>query len=381
MVNAPPASREESRLAGTQRIVKCYIKNMFEKILKQLISFDTSVDQSNLPLVEYVKKLLQDAGYLTETFGPKDKKNLFAFRMSENPRIILATHSDTVVASNNWQTDPLKLSKKQDKLYGLGVSDVKGILAANLDLALKSDQNNLALLISFNEETDFAGANLIGNEIIKSKDVVIVGEPTSNKAIFDAKGAAAYRISFIGKSAHGSQPERGNSAIMALSKFVNELADNFEEMFVTDGSTMFKNSNQTLNFGVISGGDAINKVAEKAELTLELRFADEKYLKKFDKLLNKLKRASKVRISIDNIMTIYPFSSSKKVREKLNKISVRSALGVSYCCEANVYAKLTDNIFIFGPGSINQAHKVNEFIKISEIQKYQKSLKKIIRSF
>lgn len=354
---------------------------MFEKILEQLISFDTSSGQSNLTLIKYVQNLLQDAGYTTKTFGPKDKKNLFAFRKSESPRIILATHSDTVVASNNWRTDPLKLLRKQDKFYGLGTSDVKGILAANLDLALKSDRKNLALLFSFNEETDFAGASLMDNKIIKPNDAVVIGEPTSNKAIFDAKGAAAFKISFLGKSAHGSQPEKGNSAIMALSEYVIDLDENFKIFSAYGDVAGFENGNQTFNLGRILGGDAINKVAEKSELKLEFRFTNEIYLKKFDELLNKLKRGLKVTVSSEKYFVIYPFSSSKKVRTKLAEIGIKSALGVSYCCEANIYNKLTDNIFILGPGSINQAHKVDEFIKVNEIDDYQKRLKKIIRSF
>lgn len=353
---------------------------MIEEILKKLISFNTSADQSNLPLIYYVQKMLEKAGYNVNIFGPKENKNLFAYKKTLDSRIILATHSDTVLASDNWKSDPFRLSRIQEKFYGLGVCDVKGILAANLSLALASKQDNLAILISFNEETDFAGATLIDSKIIKSNDIVIVGEPTSNEAIFDAKGATAYKINFIGKSAHGSNPEKGNSAILALSKFVTGLITQFERMFSDKFSLKFENGNQTFNLGQISGGDAINKVAEKAKLTIEFRFTEKSYLKKFDELLNRLKGESKVKISIDKFIMIEPFSASEKIKQELSQIYLECALGVSYCCEANFYNKLTDNCFIFGPGSINQAHRKDECIKIQEINQYQNKLKRVIKS-
>jgi len=350
---------------------------MIENNLKKLVSFDTESRKSNLELIEFAKKKFGEQGYDVEILKFGNKANLFAKKGSEKSRIILAAHTDTVPASSDWETSPLKLAISEKYYRGLGVCDMKGFISIMFEVAKKiENKENVAFLLTFDEETDFSGAKKITKKMIRPTDTVIIGEPTNNRIIFDSKGVGAYKVLFKGIGAHGSNPGKGRSAIIDCAKFIYELTIQFKKLSKKFKNIDFENPNPTLNFGKISGGDAINKVADECILKLETRMMDSKYLKKFEKLMVSIAKDVGAKIEVEKTLTLNPFSASGSIRKKV--VGIEASKGVSYACEASFYNQFSKNCVVFGPGKIEDAHAPDESIGIEEIDKYTKKVYNLI---
>ncbi len=344
--------------------------------LQKLVSFNTQSNNSNLPLIDFCQKIFESSGYTIYKWGKGNKANLFAYKAIYGRKIILSAHSDTVPPVIGWQSDPFVLTQSKKSLTGLGVTDMKTFIAIMLEIAKNPDKQNLAFLLTFNEETDFAGAKLVDNKIIRKNDVIIIGEPTDNKFVLAAKGLSAYTVNFQGVAAHGSEPENGMSAIVDAAYFISILANNFNKIMEKYGDTSYQNQFPTLNFGTVCGGSAINIVAESAKIELEIRTTHDQTKKAFNSLMDNAIKSLKSKIAIKNNISVSPYISSLEV-EYLSKIAPCQK-GASYCTEANIYNKLCNNIIIFGPGQCEQAHKPNEFIEIKSVDEYLKYLTSLI---
>lgn len=354
---------------------------MDKKILKQLVSLNSVSSQSNLEVIKFLSNYLESFDYQTKLTKIKSKANLFAFRPTRGKRIILAAHSDTVPPGDGWKTNPNHLIVKNNQYFGLGVCDMKGFISVVLDIMKKYEGDNLASLLTFNEETDLAGANLVKPDWVKPNDVIIIGEPTKSQLIFETKGAVVFEVKFQGIGGHGSEPSRGLSAISEAARFINLVESGFNDFSAKYLDGDFSQPKMTLNYGSISGGEAINKIAENAWLVFEVRFSRPRQIKYlelyFKSCLKKIDAKSDMTITNQ----IPAFKCKTSLKNKLVKAGVPHKYGVSYATEASIYQNLTSNIVIYGPGSIKNAHQPNESIGILEIEKYQKLLKKLINHF
>ena len=144
--------------------------------------------------------------------------------IGENAKIGFLGHTDTVEYIEGWDTNHFKLTQIDDKLYGLGTSDMKGGVAAMLEAASKVDFSKLSygmkVYFTYDEEISFGGIYDITrtNEIFP--ELMIFGEPTDNEMLVGNKGLLEYELSFIGIKAHASNPKKGNSANMNAIKFL-----------------------------------------------------------------------------------------------------------------------------------------------------------------
>lgn len=353
---------------------------MNKEILEKLISFNTVSNQSNLELINFAKNYFLGLGYKTTVIGEGSHVNIFAYKDCDK-RIILSAHSDTVPPSDNWTKDPLSLTEDDGKYFGLGTVDMKSFIAIMFDLAKKyQHKNNLAFLLTFNEEVDFAGAELINEKIITPSDIVIIGEPTNCKAIFQTKGIASYKITFKGIGGHGSEPEKGISAIEQAAKFILIFKEKFMDISKTFSDDSFYNPLSSLNFGIINGGEALNKIAENTEVSFAIRTTKKSLVTDIDKLLYEIQKKSNIEIDIIKTLGCDIFKGSPRIKKLISDNMIPSQPGVSYATEATVYNKLTKNVVIFGPGDIKMAHKADEFIEIKQIEKYESMIHKFIEN-
>ena len=350
---------------------------MNKKILEKLVSFNTISDQSNLDLIEYVKKRLGRSGYnfIVQKFG--NKANLFVFKNTTNPRIIFSSHTDTVPNSIEWRSNPFILTQKSNRYFGLGVSDMKTQVAISIGLLEKFKKlDNLAILLTFNEETDFAGAKKIDSGIIGKNDTIIIGEPTSGRAIFETKGLASFKIIFNCPGGHGSEPKNKMSAIIQCVDFIGKLSRKFDNFANHSRNNFFENPLPTINFGKIAGGDAPNKIAQKCELIFEVRYCNDGQLDKIDSIIKTCIKSLKTKLEILEIAR--PFKSSDFIKSKFSKTPC--ARGVSFATEASIFQDLCKNIIILGPGDLSQAHKPNESIDVKGITNYQWNIEEVIKT-
>jgi acetylornithine deacetylase len=184
--------------------------------------------------------------------------NIFAGPARETPDVVFSTHTDTVPPY-------IPFSEDADFMYGRGVSDAKGIIAAQIAAAeaLRNEGFRIGLLFVAGEERDSAGAK-VANENPKGSRFLINGEPTDNRLALASKGALRTVLRSTGKMGHSAYPELGESAIHKLVAALDRLLQ--LDLPVTEDVGPC-----TLNIGQIRGGHAPNVIADKAEAHLLIR--------------------------------------------------------------------------------------------------------------
>ncbi|HTB96003.1 MAG TPA: M20/M25/M40 family metallo-hydrolase [Terracidiphilus sp.] len=184
--------------------------------------------------------------------------NVYGGPAGQAPDLVFSTHMDTVPPYIPFREDA-------EFMYGRGVSDAKGIIAAQVAAAerLRSDGYKVGVLFVSGEERDSAGAK-VANEKPKGSRFLINGEPTDNRLALASKGALRVWVKATGKMAHSAYPELGDSAVHKLIKALDNLLA--IELPVTEDV-----GPSTLNIGIVHGGHAPNVIADKAEAQLLIR--------------------------------------------------------------------------------------------------------------
>ncbi len=371
------------------------------KILSDLIAFKSISGEDNNSIVNYCEKIFENLG--AESFkvfdNNKKRVNLFSTIKSKNKNnkkpVILSGHTDVVPVSKGWSTDPFKATIKNEKLYGRGSCDMKGFLACLLAYAPIFSSSNIDRDIhfsfTFDEETACQGAPLLMKEL-KRRNIInaicVVGEPTNMKIIDAHKGCYEYTTHFFGLAGHGSQPDKGVNAVEYASKFIQKLLEIRETLKNNPPkNSVFEPPYTTLQIGGIKGGIARNVIADKCEVDWELRPVDKKdgefvnnEIDEFinNKLLPEMKQTYKgSKIEKEVIGEIIGFDRKEKsdACELISSIiGDNSRNVVSFGTEAGLFQEIGISTVVCGPGSIEQAHKTDEFIELSEIKKCIKFL-------
>ena len=378
--------------------------NLYKKsieILSDLIGFKTISGQDNSELINYCEKILNDLSIETFKIYDEDKirVNLFgtlkAKKTNGKKPIILSGHTDVVPVSKGWNSDPFVATIKDNKLYGRGSCDMKGFIACILAYAKVFKENDLDrdihFCFTFDEETACIGAPLLIEELKKrniKNGICIIGEPTNMKIIDGHKGMNEYTVHFGGLAGHSSKPNEGVNAIEYASKYINKLLKIRKELVErAPKDCIFDPPHSTLSIGGISGGIAHNVIADKCKVEWETRpinKSDADFVtNEIDKFVNEE--------LLPNMKKIFPDSFIKKEIigevigfEKLDESEacefVTSITGdnsrevVSFGTEAGLFQEIGISTVVCGPGSIEQAHKIDEFIELNEIKKCLKFL-------
>jgi len=371
------------------------------KILTDLISFKTISGEDNNSLIDYCDDILKKIGASSFRTFDDDKKrvNLFATIKAKNSSnkkpIIFSGHTDVVPVSKGWSTDPFIATIKNNKLYGRGSCDMKGFIACTLAFAPIYSETNLDRDIhfsfTFDEETACQGAPILIEELKKrniTDGICIIGEPTNMKIIDAHKGCYEYTTYFEGLAGHSSAPNKGVSAVEYASRYVNKLIELRERLVErAPKDSIFDPPHSTLSIGGIFGGIAHNVIADKCHVNWETRPVvkeDAIFLnKELDKYANE--------ILLPEMIKVYPNSSIKKKiigeivgfdREtKSDACELISSLTgdnsrqvVSFGTEAGLFQEIGISTVVCGPGSIEQAHKIDEYIILDELKKCLKLL-------
>lgn len=381
--------------------------------LTRLIGFDTVSRHSNLALIEEVQGYCEQLGLSVDlTFNEaKDKANLFvtvpagANADQVNHGLVLSGHTDVVpVDGQDWSSDPFTATIRDDKLYGRGACDMKGFIACALTLlpqAVKLSnagklRRPLHLALSFDEEVGCLGAPLILADLKArgiSPDYCIVGEPTNMTMVVAHKGIAVYRCRVHGKSAHSSLTAQGVNAISYASRligYVDELAEEISHR--EDNDSLFDVPYSTLSVGTIQGGTATNIVPNLCEFTFDYRnlphMTQEDILAPIKAKVAELSAQMQARAPETGIellqMEGVPAMTDNDNGELQNLITALTGDDerhkVAYATEGGQFTNAGIPTIICGPGSIEQAHKANEFVKLSEIERCDGFLQKLLDS-
>jgi acetylornithine deacetylase len=366
------------------------------QILTDLIAFKTISGQDNSSLIDYCDDILKKQGATSfRTYDDEKKRvNLFASlkaKISNNKKpIILSGHTDVVPVSKGWSSDPFTATIKGDKLYGRGSCDMKGFIACTLAYAPIYSKSNLNRDIhfsfTFDEETACQGAPILIEELKRRKikdGICIIGEPTNMKIIDAHKGCYEYTTYFKGLAGHSSAPHKGVSAVEYASRYVNkliELRDKLKSRAPKD--SIFDPPHSTLSIGGVFGGIAHNVIADKCHVNWETRPVvkeDGIFLnQEIDKYANEIllpemkKIFTNASIEKDIIGEIVGFDREDKsdACELISSLTGdNSRQVVSFGTEAGLFQEIGISTVVCGPGSIDQAHKIDEFIVLDELKK------------
>ena len=365
------------------------------KILKDLISFKTISGENNSSLINYCENILSKSGATSFKVFDADKKrvNLFATLKAKKSNgkepIILSGHTDVVPVSKGWSTDPFVAEIKNDKLYGRGSCDMKGFLACSLAFADIFSKSNLSrdihFSLTFDEETACVGAPLLIKELKKRKitnGICIVGEPTKMKIIDSHKACYEYTTFFEGLAGHSSKPDEGVNAAEYASRYVNKLMSLRNDLKNREpDNSIFTPPYSTLSIGGIFGGIAHNVIADKCHVNWETRpvnkqdgiFLNNEIDNYANELLTEMKKKypnASIRKEIIGEIIGFDRIQDSKACEFVSSITGDNKREVvSFGTEAGLFQEIGISTVVCGPGSIEQAHTIDEFIELNEIKK------------
>jgi acetylornithine deacetylase len=370
-----------------------------EEMLAHLISFDTTSRDGNIPLIEFVEDYLDRWGvaHFRVDYEAGRKTNLFATIGPDIAGgIVLSGHTDVVpVDGQPWTSNPFELTGKDDgKLYGRGTCDMKGFIACCLAMVPQFKAAKLKtpihLALSCDEEVGCKGVRPLVAHIrdhLPKPRAVIVGEPTSMRVVNGHKSAVTFNTEVKGHEAHSSLTDQGVNAIMIAAELLAEINRLREEIKARgDRSRRFDPPYSTVHVGTIEGGTAKNIIPRRCAFAWETRLlpdADpEEVPARFEAFARTLEPAMKavapdtgiVNIRANSVPALAPEKDSPAELLALHLTKSNDTFAVSYCTEAGLFQQIGIPAVVCGPGNIEQAHKPDEWIEVSELRKCEQFL-------
>lgn len=363
------------------------------EILDRLISFPTVSRDSNRDLIEFVRAFLSERNIEAELICTADgrKANLFA---TVGPRdvagVMLSGHTDVVpVDGQNWSADPFHMRLSDGRAYGRGTADMKGFLACVLSLVDRMTGTKLTkpihLAFSHDEEVGCIGVRSLIDELEKrpvKPRFAIVGEPTLMRIATGHKGKIAARATCCGVDGHSALAPKALNAIHLACDFVGFIRQSQEEI-VEAGSRDegYDVPYTTLHVGRIEGGTALNIVPGKCTVDFEIRNIGRDDGKSIlDRLIAGGKRIAVERrsafpeadIRVD-VVNEYPGLTtpldSDVVRFASRIVDHPDPFNVAFGTEGGLFSsRLGVPAVVCGPGSMDQGHKPDEFVALSQIE-------------
>ncbi|MCK0142781.1 acetylornithine deacetylase [Aliiroseovarius sp. F20344] len=377
-----------------------------KRILKDLISFPTVSADSNLAMISYMADRLKNCGARVEVFQDPtgQKANLFAtLGPNTDGGLVLSGHSDVVpVTDQDWTSDPFDMVERDGRLYGRGTCDMKGFIAATLAMAPHFAQTPRTAPIHFaftyDEETGCIGAGHLAQSLTERgirPAMAIIGEPTMMRIIEGHKGCFEYTTRFQGLEGHGSAPDLGVNAVEYAVRYVArllELREQLKDMAPKDSP--FDPPWTTMNVGALHGGSVHNVIAPKAQIDWEMRpvqNSDAEFVKRAittycnDTLLPAMQAvhpdASIETEIIGEVAGLIPVEDNEAKRILSELTGANAADVAPFGTEAGIFQQLGMDVVVCGPGSIDQAHKANEFLAIDQLSNCLIMLREIDLAF
>lgn len=361
-------------------------------VLRTLVSFPTVSSDSNLALIEWVEDYLDQHGIPHWRVNESEHKTSLLARIGpEGPGgIVLSGHTDVVpVKAQAWVTDPFELAEKGDWIYGRGTCDMKAFLALALAFVpyfkATCTRRCVWLAFSHDEEIGCLGAAPMAkalNDRGAAPSLVVVGEPTEMKLVGGHKGIVSFETIVTGREAHSSMPEQGINAVMIMGELIatlNRIAA--EARATTDGDFAAVTPYASVHVGVVEGGTARNIIPRHCRIAWEVRPLPKtnliKLLEPFYARARELEEEMKQRDAGAMIVTrqLTQVRGLQKPAEDAPYLALAHRLAntnrsecVAFGTEGGIMQGSGLPVIVCGPGSIDQAHQPNEFIKRDQLK-------------
>ncbi len=374
-------------------------------MLKQLIatpsmsSVTPEFDTSNREVIELLANWLDGLGFRIEvTPLPRqaNKANLLASYGEVNEQsqgLMFAGHTDTVpYDEHSWHHDPFLLTERDNRLYGLGTSDMKSFFALAIEAVRQFSPQQLKqpifILATADEESSMEGALHLVEQGCPNVRYAVIGEPTGLKPVNAHKGILMEAIRLTGKSGHSSNPALGLNALEAMQLVIADLLlwrDQLQAKYIDDRFTV---PVPTLNLGYINGGDNPNRICEQCELHFDLRALPGMDLNQLRSeirdRLHSLFQHSDIRWQLFSLSQGTPALHTDRnspIVQAAEHHCKHQSHAVAFCTEGPYLTELGIDTIILGPGDIDQAHQPDEFIDLNRIEPTVELLSQLIRKF
>jgi acetylornithine deacetylase len=378
------------------------------EILKRLISFNTVSSESNLALIEYARALLASRGIecrlVLDDTGKK--ANLFAsVGPAHVPGVLLSGHTDVVpVEGQAWTMQPFAATEQDGRIYGRGSCDMKGFIACALQAMLTAStlklQRPLQLALSYDEEIGCVGVRRLIDvlELAPVRPYVcLIGEPTSMQIGLGHKGKSALRLHCRGQAGHSSLAPLMTNAIHLATDFIGALRTT-QAHYASRGhhDHAYDIPYSTLHVGRIQGGKALNIVPDSCSVDFEIRhLAQDDPIAMIESLAAEAERLATAARSVSpdaavriETLNSYPGLETHPSEQAVAIVRAMADAGngvtdtkVAFGTEGGLFAnRLGVPVVICGPGSIDQAHKPDEFVSCEQLERCDDMLGRLVNS-
>ena len=374
-------------------------------ILEDLIGFDTTSSNSNLELIRYVEDYLSQYGIKSTLVNDESgkKANLYAtIGSADRAGVMLSGHTDVVpVVGQHWSSDPFVLKRLDNKVFGRGSADMKGFIACVLDwvpqMVTAKLETPIHIALSYDEEVGCIGVRRL-LDLMKNMPVVpsmaIIGEPTNMEIVVAHKGKRAIRVNVRGASAHSAYPTEGVNAVEVAAQLVAHICE-VQRKIEKNGpfDSGFRVPHTTLHVGTIRGGTALNIVPNECSFDFEIRHLPEHEI---DLLISDIEKFAidslepemhlKNRDTGIDFTELFGYPALFTAPNAPVVAFVRSLLDsegavekVSFGSEAGLFSRQVEiPAVVCGPGSIQQAHRPDEFVSMEQLDACSRMLGRLI---
>ncbi|HWI26425.1 MAG TPA: acetylornithine deacetylase [Stellaceae bacterium] len=364
------------------------------EMIRRLVGFDTTSRESNLALIGFVQDYLDGWGIASELVfdGERRKANLYAtIGPADRSGILLSGHTDVVpVDGQAWDSDPFAIAEKEGCLFGRGTSDMKSFIAVSLALVPEFLERHLKtpvhLAFTYDEEVGCIGVRGLIAEL-KTRPVrpsaCIVGEPTLMRPVVAHKGKRSLRCRVHGLESHSALAHEGVNAVEAAAEivaFLKSMARRKRDQGPFDHG--FSPPYTTVHTGVIQGGTALNIVPRDCSFDFEFRnipqddqeqlvsevrrYAETMLLPE----MHAVSRATGIQFEEMNAVDGLDIAPDHPLVQLTQTLTGANSVGkVSFCAEAGLYQDAEIPTVICGPGSIDVAHKANEYVALDQVRR------------
>jgi len=357
-----------------------------EKLLAELIALP-SVNPAFLPprhpyagesrVADFLASAAAQAGLEVEFHNVLPGRRNFIARLLPRNRIqqtiLLAPHLDTVGADGTKFIP----QRKNGRLYGRGACDTKGSIAAMLgavcELAgskARPQSTQIVFAGLVDEEHAQAGSRALAASGFKA-DLAIVGEPTRLQVVTAHKGSLWLQLETHGKAAHGATPHLGKNAVHEMARIVDVIETDYARQLKKRQHKLLGAG--TVNVGKIAGGTQPNIVPDRCWIEIDRRTLPGETETSVRREIAALLAAKKLSAHVASAKLAPAPALETDARLPLVQSFLRSLrqsrpAGVDYFCDAAVLAAGGIPSVVFGPGDIAQAHTVDEWISLAELE-------------
>ncbi|MHC4938589.1 MAG: acetylornithine deacetylase [Planctomycetota bacterium] len=369
------------------------------ELLARLVAFDTTSSNSNREMADFIRNYADRPGIRIYEQPDGDKLNLVLVTgpsRDDRTGLTLCGHMDVVPATEpGWESDPFALTERDGKLHGRGACDMKGFDALALNALLAASEreleNPLALLFTYDEEVGTIGARKFAEsvDVHRMPESCIVGEPTSLEVVRMHKGYSKLRITVRGVAAHSGYPQLGKNAIEGAARIIASLRGLRHRMEQEGGAFAgyFPDAPfDSLAVTTIRGGSAVNIIPDECVLEASFRLLPQSSR---DEVLCRIVAACNHAAGDDPVEVIETGEGPPLLLDEESRIYLAlcevvgqtGTVSANYATDAGWLARAGMQCAVWGPGSIEVAHKPNEHMPVAEYARGRELLDRAVREF